>query len=60
MEDQILRKSKKIYHLAKILKRELFNKILAQWKRIDRKQSARWQHLSWLKAGAFFYFQKII
>jgi hypothetical protein len=25
-----------------------------QWKRISRKQSARWQHLSWLKASAFF------
>ncbi len=24
-----------------------------QWKRINSKQSARWQHLSWLKASAF-------
>jgi len=28
---------------------------LDQWKRINRKQSARWQHLSWLKASAFLY-----
>jgi hypothetical protein len=26
-----------------------------QWKRINRKQSARWQHLSWLKASAFLF-----
>jgi hypothetical protein len=32
--------------------------ILYQWKRINRKQSARWQHLSWLKASAFFSLQK--
>jgi hypothetical protein len=29
-----------------------------QWKRISRKQSTRWKHLSWLKAGAFFSLQK--
>ncbi len=28
------------------------------WKSINRKQSARWQHLSWLKASAFFSLQK--
>jgi hypothetical protein len=28
----------------------------AQWKRINRKQRARWQHLSWLKASAPFFF----
>jgi hypothetical protein len=31
----------------------------SQWKRISHKQSARWQHLSRLKASAFFYLQKI-
>jgi hypothetical protein len=35
---------------------------VAQWKcerkMINRKQSARWQHLSRLKAGAFFSLQK--
>jgi hypothetical protein len=25
-----------------------------QWKGINRKQITRWQHLSWLKASAFF------
>ncbi len=29
-----------------------------QWKRINYKQSARWQHLSQLKASAFFSLQK--
>ncbi len=29
-----------------------------QWKGINRKQSTRWQHLSWLKASAFFSLQK--
>jgi hypothetical protein len=33
--------------------------IFLQWKRINRKQSARWQHLSWLKASAFSSLQKI-
>jgi hypothetical protein len=32
--------------------------LLTQWKRISRKQSTRWQHLSWLKASALFSFQK--
>ncbi len=27
--------------------------VLTQWKRINRKQSARWQHLSHIKASAF-------
>jgi hypothetical protein len=31
-----------------------------QWKRISHKQSARWQHLSRLKASAFFFLQKIV
>ncbi len=31
-----------------------------QWKRISRKPSARWQHLSRLKARALFFFQKKI
>jgi hypothetical protein len=30
----------------------------AQWKGINRKQSTRWQHLSRLKASAFFSLQK--
>jgi len=29
-----------------------------QWKRISCKQSARWQHLSGLKASALFFLQK--
>jgi len=29
-----------------------------QWKGINRKQSPKWQHLSQLKASAFFSFQK--
>jgi hypothetical protein len=29
-----------------------------KWKRINRKQSARWQHLSQLKPSAFFSLQK--
>jgi hypothetical protein len=29
-----------------------------QWKGINRKQSTRWQHLSRLKASAFFSLQK--
>jgi hypothetical protein len=32
--------------------------ITPQWKRISHKQSARWQHLSQLKASAFFCLQK--
>ncbi len=31
-----------------------------QWKRISHKQSTRWQHLSWLKASAFFSLSKEI
>jgi hypothetical protein len=30
----------------------------AKWKEINRKQSTRWQHLSQLKASAFFSLQK--
>jgi len=30
------------------------------WKRISCKQSARWQHLSRLKASALFFLQKIL
>jgi hypothetical protein len=29
--------------------------VAAQWKRINRKQSTRWQHLSRLKASAFLF-----
>ncbi len=29
-----------------------------QWKRISHKQSARWQHLSRLKASAFYSLQR--
>jgi hypothetical protein len=36
----------------------LANIILSQWKEINRKQSTRWQHLSQLKARAFFSLQK--
>jgi hypothetical protein len=28
---------------------------IVQWKRISRKQSARWQHISQLKASALFF-----
>ena len=28
-----------------------------KWKGMNRKQSTRWQHLSWLKASAFFSLQ---
>jgi hypothetical protein len=30
-----------------------------KWKGINCKQSTRWQHLSWLKASAFFSLQNI-
>ncbi len=33
-------------------------RLMMQWKRINRKQSARWQHLTRLKASAFFSLQK--
>ncbi len=32
---------------------------IKQWKGINRKKSTRWQHLSQLKASAFFSLQKI-
>jgi hypothetical protein len=35
-------------------------KLSLQWKGINRKQSTRWQHLSRLKASAFFSLQKKI
>jgi hypothetical protein len=31
-----------------------------QWKRISHKQSARWQHLSRLKASALFFFLNLL
>jgi hypothetical protein len=31
---------------------------ITQWKRISRKQSARWQHKSLLKASALVFLQK--
>jgi hypothetical protein len=34
---------------------EKVKNIFAQWKRINRKQIAKWQHLSWLKASAFLF-----
>ncbi len=44
------------------IKRIIFIRIRIQkcfkWKGINRKQSTRWQHLSWLKASAFFSLQK--
>jgi hypothetical protein len=33
---------------------------MAQWKGINHKQSTRWQHLSQLKASAFFSLQFFI
>jgi hypothetical protein len=35
-----------------------YYKNICQWKGINRKQSTRWQHLSRLKAIAFFSLQK--
>ncbi len=35
------------------------NRHRIEWKGINRKQSTRWQHLSQLKASAFFSLQKI-
>ncbi len=35
-------------------------RVFAYWKRISHKQSARWQHLSRLKARAFFSLQNFI
>ncbi len=35
----------------------LFMKWITKWTGINRKQSTRWQHLSWLKASAFFSLQ---
>jgi hypothetical protein len=32
--------------------------ISRQWKGINPKKITRWQHLSWLKASAFFSLQK--
>ena len=32
---------------------------LQQWKGINRKQSTKWQHLSQLKASAFFSLQNV-
>jgi hypothetical protein len=37
---------------------ELLSSAIDQWNRISRKQSARWQHLSRLKASAFSSLQK--
>jgi hypothetical protein len=34
---------------------EKVKNIFGQWERINRKQIARWQHLSWLKARAFLF-----
>ncbi len=31
-----------------------FHLRLIQWKGSNHKQSARWQHVSWLRAGAFY------
>jgi hypothetical protein len=31
-----------------------------EWKRISHKQSARWQHLSRLKASALFFLKKML
>jgi len=36
---------------------QTINNTFVQWKGINRKQSMRWQHLSQLKASAFFSFQ---
>ena len=40
------------------MQRQLSFENLYQWKGINRKQSTRWQHLSRLKASAFFSLQK--
>jgi hypothetical protein len=45
-------------HLSLALKYEAMVKDSKEWKGINRKQSTRWQHLSRLKASAFFSLQK--
>ncbi len=41
-----------------LLRKRAWYRLWLKWKRINCKQSARWQHLSWLKACAFFSLQK--
>jgi len=43
---------------ASILHIFFLNELQMQWKGINCKQSTRWQHLSRLKASAFFSLQK--
>jgi hypothetical protein len=40
-----------IQHLLELETRPSFYSVI-QWKGSNRKQSARWQHVSWLKASA--------
>jgi hypothetical protein len=51
-----------IWFLKNILERIIFDIFsdtrrinLLKWKRINRKQIARWQHPFWLKASAFIF-----
>ncbi len=34
---------------------KLLKVVNIQWKRINHKQSARWEHLSWVKASTFLF-----
>ena len=45
-------------HTLDLLMKLSGKKCRYQWKRFSRKQSARWQHLSWLKARALFSLKK--
>ena len=51
-----------IFNFVKFHERKVFAEQVCssdkQWKGINRTQSTRWQHLSWLKASAFFSLQK--
>ncbi len=54
-------KNKHIFAIRRILQlndecRSKYREVI-QWKRISRKQSARWQHLSQLKGGDIFSLQ---
>jgi len=44
-----------LFFSEKIVKKIIYHTF--QWKGINRKQITRWQHLSQLKASAFFFLQ---
>jgi hypothetical protein len=45
------------YSLHKLNLLIKLQRMFFEWKGINRKQSTRWQHLSWLKASAFVSLQ---